>query len=448
MFSLLGAALVVMALGGAGFAVVSARAASAHVRRQTRRPGAPTPGVTLLKPLHGAEHGLFENLASFCEQDYAGPMQIVFGVHDAEDGAVAVVRELQRAYPRRDIGLVVDGRTYGENRKVSNLINMAPAIAHEVIVMSDSDIRVTPDYLDHVVERLQRPGVGFVTCLYTGKACGGVWSELATMGINYQFLPNVVMGVRLNMAEPCFGATVAFRRQVLAGIGGFARLNNQLADDYDLGRAIRQLGYAGELAATPVVHGCAERSFEELWRHETRWARTIRMIDGPGFVGQGFTYPTAWALLGCLLCGFNAVAGAALLAVLASRLYVVHCVDRASGAEAGSLWLLPLRDLFSFAVFVSAFFGKTVTWRGRRYNVDRGGALTPADMDPSGPASAQESSYASYAVPAGALFRRLRRGSGVPLPGQARDQVVLVSDMARPARGAGRDQQADRRPAA
>ena len=184
------------------------------------------------------------------------------------------------------------------------------------------------------------------------------------MGINYQFLPNAVMGLRLDMAEPCFGATIAFRRHVLAGIGGFEALNNQLADDYDLGKAIRALGYSGEVAATPVVHRCAERSFTELWRHETRWARTIRMIDGPGFIGQGFTYATAWALLGCLCWGFAPVAAAVLLAVVASRLYVVHCVDVATGARARNLWLLPLRDLFSFAVFVTAVFGKTVTWRG------------------------------------------------------------------------------------
>ena len=138
---------------------------------------------------------------------------------------------------------------------------MARAISNEIIVMSDADIRGEPDYLDHVVERLLRPGVGFVTCLYTGHARRGVWSELSAMGINYQFLPNVTAGLRLDMAEPCFGATVAFKRHVLIEIGGFEVLNDQLADDYDLGREIRKLGYTGEVAATPVVHDCAEESF-------------------------------------------------------------------------------------------------------------------------------------------------------------------------------------------
>ena len=444
MIILLGSVMLLVALAGAGFAVVSARVAFAHVSGPRRGvPAALAPAVTLLKPLHGAEAGLRDNLASFCEQDYAGPVQILFGVHDAADSAIPVVRELQRAYPHLDIGLVVDGRIHGENRKVSNLVNMARAISNEIVVMSDSDIRVNRDYVDHVVERLHRPGVGFVTCLYTGEAGAGFWSDLSTMGVNYQFLPNVVMGLRLDMAEPCFGATVAFKRQVLAEIGGFEVLNNQLADDYDLGRAIRAVGYTGDVAATPVVHRCVEASLGELWRHEMRWSRTIRMIDPVGFFGHGFTYATAWALLGSLCCGFNPVSGAVVLAVLASRLYVVHCVGAATGARARNLWLLPVRDVFSFAVFLCASFGKTVIWRGHRYNVDRAGALSPADLTP-----AQEFPDASHPVHAGALLRRFRRGSGFALPGQARDQIVLVSDLARPAGGFGRDQPADRRPAA
>ncbi len=449
MFTLFGPALLILALAGGAFAVVSARLAFAHVTAPRRGlPAALAPAVTILKPLHGAENGLRENLESFCTQDYAGPMQIVFGVHDAADGAIPVVRALQRAYPHLDIGLVVDSRLYGENRKVSNLVNMASAVSNEIIVMSDSDIRVERDYLDLVVERLQRPGVGFVTCLYTGEACGGVWADMSALGVNYQFLPNVVMGLRLDMAEPCFGATVAFKRHVLAEIGGFEVLTNQLADDYDLGRAIRAVGYTGEVAATPVVHSCAETSLAELWRHEMRWSRTIRMIDPAGFFGHGFTYATAWALLGCLCCGFSTVAVAALLAVLAARLYVVHCVDAATGARARILWLLPVRDLFSFAVFVCASFGKTVVWRGRHYNVDQAGALSPAVSSPAEWAPAQEFSHASHPVHAGAFLRRLRRGSGVALSGQARNQILLVSDLARPAGGFGRDQPADRRPAA
>jgi ceramide glucosyltransferase len=428
-------------LCGAGFAVASARwAASSLARESSACPDARVaPGVTVFKPLHGAEDGLYENLESFCRQVYAGPVQLLFGIHGADDAAAPIVRDLQRNYPLQDIQLVVDGRLHGENRKVSNLVNMEAAAAHEVLVLSDSDIRVGPDYLQEVVARLHRPGVGFVTCLYTGGDVGSVWSKLAAMGIDYQFLPNVAAGLRLNMAEPCFGATVAFRRRVLDEIGGFARLNNQLADDYDLGRAIRQAGYTGEVAATPVQHLCAERSLSDLWRHEKRWARTIRMIDPVGAIGQGFTYATAWALLGCICTGFHPLATAGLLASIAARLYLVHRVDGATGARAQAIWLLPLRDLFSFAVFLSACFGNTVTWRGRRFRIGPDGALVPAK---------EFSPYASHPVLAGAILRRLRRGRGIALPSQARNQILLVSDVARPAGGLGRDQQADRRPAA
>lgn len=238
MIALVGWIAALIGVCGAAFALASARWAGAYISGQLREAvNAPTaPGVTILKPLHGAEQGLRANLQSFCEQDYRGPVQIVFGVHGPDDGAIAVVRELQRANPHMDIDLVVDGRIHGENRKVSNLINMARAMRHDIVVLSDSDIRVGHDYLERVVERLARPGVGFVTCLYTGSDTGSVWSVLAAMGINYQFLPNVTAGLRLKMAEPCFGATVAFRRQVLEAIGGFDVLSDQLADDYDLGR--------------------------------------------------------------------------------------------------------------------------------------------------------------------------------------------------------------------
>lgn len=441
MIVLLGWIAAGIGVAGAAFAVASARWAGAHMsgRFGATPKGLSTHGVTILKPLHGAEDGLRTNLESFCRQEYPGPVQIVFGVHGAEDGAIPVVRELQRAYPNLDIDLVIDARVHGENRKVSNLINMARAIRHEIVVLSDSDIRVSPDYLGHVVEQLSRPGVGFVTCLYTGEDAGAIWSRLAVMGINYQFLPNVAAGLKLNMAEPCFGATVAFKRSVLAEIGGFDVLRDQLADDYDLGREIRKAGYRGEVAAVSVSHLCAEQSLGDLWRHEARWARTIRMIDPGGFLGQGLTYTTPWALIGCVLTGFHPAAAAAVLLAIGARLYVVHRVDLATGARVEATWLLPVRDIFSFAVFLSASFGKTVTWRGRRFRIGRDGALTPAK---------ESYFHASHPVSAGAFLRRFRRRRGLPLPSQARDQIFLVSDVARPTGGLGREQQADRRPAA
>jgi ceramide glucosyltransferase len=435
---LLGWTFLSLGLIGAGYAVFASLEVKRHLGRNHRRPdGLQQPFVTILKPLHGAEPGLFANLESFCVQDYCGRVQIVCGVHDIGDQAVRVVRDIQRAYPAVDISLVVDNRLYGENRKVCNLVNMQSAIRGEVVVLSDSDIRVGRTYLDEVVAPLADPSVGFVTCLYTGAATGSLWSRLSAMGINYQFLPNVLAGLRLGMAYPCFGATVALRRNVLEEVGGFAILADQLADDYDLGRAIRDAGYRGHVAQSAVVHACDERRGAELWSHESRWSRTIRLIDPAGFGGSAVTYALPWALIGCVVA-FSPAAVFVLLAVVAARLHLARAVDRATQTRAAPLYLLPLRDLFSFAVFLSAFSGRSVSWRGRRYRVGSNGALVPA----------QESIDASHPVPSSAFLRRFRWRRRIALSGQARDQVVLVSDLAGSAGGFGREQSADRRPAA
>jgi ceramide glucosyltransferase len=435
---LLGWTFLTFGLIGAGYALFASRQVQRHLGRGSRRSStAGQPFVTILKPLHGAEPGLYANLESFCLQDYSGRIQIVCGVHDIGDSAVRVVRDLQRAYPAIDISLVVDNRLHGQNRKVCNLVNMQPAIRGDVVVLSDSDIRVGRTYLDEVVRPLADPAVGFVTCLYTGAATGSLWSRLSAMGINYQFLPNVLAGLRLGMAHPCFGATVALRRDVLEEIGGFSILADQLADDYDLGRAVRAAGYRGEVAPTAVVHACDERGGAELWSHEARWSRTIRLIDPFGFGGSAVTYALPWAMIGCLLA-FSPAAVLALLAVAVARLHLASVVDRATQTRAAPLYLLPLRDLFSFAVFLSAFSGRSVSWRGRRYRVGSNGALVPA----------QESFDASHPVPSSAFLRRFRWRRRIALSSQARDQVVLVSDLAGSARGFGREQSADRRPAA
>ncbi|MBX9659111.1 MAG: glycosyltransferase, partial [Nitrospiraceae bacterium] len=178
--------------------------------------------VTILKPLYGDEPELFENLVSFCRQDYAGSVQIIFGVQRPDDSAIAIVRQLTSVMPDRDIVLVIDERQHGANRKVSNLINMAARARHEIIVLADSDMRVGPDYLDIVVSTLDRPGVGLVTCLYRGQAVAGFWSQVAVQAIDTHFLPNVLVGLSLGLAHPCFGSTIALRRQTLDAIGGFA----------------------------------------------------------------------------------------------------------------------------------------------------------------------------------------------------------------------------------
>ena len=180
----------------------------------TRRPL--MPGVTILKPLHGTEQGLLENLASFCTQNYPGPVQIIFGVQDPRDDAIAVVERLRLEYGSCRIDLVVDATMQGLNRKVSNLVNMSRRVQHEIVVVADSDIRVDPEYLSRVVAALDERGASAVTCVYHGIATPGVWARLAELGINAHFLPSVIFGLTLGLAYPCFGSTIAFKRKALA----------------------------------------------------------------------------------------------------------------------------------------------------------------------------------------------------------------------------------------
>ena len=367
----------------AGIGCLYALAAVFLLRRFAGRPmpqAATYPGVSLLKPLHGAEEGLYDNLNSFCRQDYPGPVQVVFGLRDPQDPAVAVVRRLQAELPEADLVLVIEARTTGANGKISNLVNMAPSIRHELVVIADSDIRVEADYLRHLVGALAEPGVGLVTCLYRGIPAGGLWSRLAAMGINYHFLPSVLVGLALGRADPCFGSTMALRRETLARIGGFEAFVNHLADDHAIGAAVR--GGAGRILVPRMIlgHLCRERSAGEMLRQELRWARTLRLLDPAGFFGSAVTHPLPFALLALALSSRASWGLGVLALALLCRLLLQSQVDRVIGVVGrGAFWLGPIRDLLSFAVFVASHFTDAVTWRGQRFRVNRDGTLIPAD---------------------------------------------------------------------
>ena len=369
----------------AGIGSLYALAAVFLLRRFAGKPmpqAATFPGVSLLKPLHGAEEGLYDNLNSFCRQDYQGPVQVVFGLRDPQDPAVAVVRRLQAELTEADLVLVIEARTTGANGKISNLVNMAPSIRHELVVIADSDIRVEADYLQHLAGAIAQPGVGLVTCLYRGMAAGGLWSRLAAMGINYHFLPSVLVGLAIGRADPCFGSTMALRRETLARIGGFEAFVNHLADDHAIGAAVRR--EAGRIVVPRMIlgHLCRERRAGEMLRQELRWARTLRLLDPAGFFGSAVTHPLPFALLALALSAGALWGVGTVLLALFCRLLLQSQVDRVIGpigAGSGSFWLEPIRDLLSFAVFVASHFTDAVTWRGQRFRVNRDGTLIPAD---------------------------------------------------------------------
>jgi len=367
-----------LALLGAGYALAAALFAGRFMRGRNT-PVSTYPAVTILKPLHLGEPGLSENLESFFAQDYPGNVQIVFGVHDSGDPAIAVVEALQARYPHRDTVIVTDGARHGSNAKVSNLINMLPSARHGILVLSDSDIMVTPRWLRHVTDALAQPGVGLVTCLYTGEVVQGqdrIWSTLSAMGTSYDFLPNVILGASLGLAEPCMGSTIALSRAMLDEIGGFMAFADYLADDYEIGRAVRARGHMLAIPAMGVGHAATESSARELFRHELRWTRTIRTVNPVGHIGTIITFGFPMALISAVLLHFSWFGIAVLCMTLAARLFLKRRIDGIFGTYAGPSWLLPARDLLSFAVFVTSLFGETVHWRGTRFSVEPSGALS------------------------------------------------------------------------
>jgi ceramide glucosyltransferase len=338
----------------------------------------PFPAVTLVKPLHGAEWSLARNLASFLEQDYPGPVQHLFGVAESEDPALAVVEGLRRRYPAAVITVVADARQHGPNRKVSNLLNMLPQAQHDVLVFADSDVGVAPDYLRRVIGELHQPGVGLVTCLYRGEPDPGFWPRLSAMATNYQFMPGVITGLAFGRARPCFGQTIALRRDTLERAGGWGRLVDHLAEDHAMGEAVRALGDRVVIPHFAIAHACPENSLGKLVTHELRWGRTIRAVDPQGHLGFAVSQPLAFALLAAALSGGAVWSWGAVGAALIARLMLKVSVDRSLGRPVRDVGWLPLSDLLGFALFVATFRSQRVIWRGHPFTVDRRGRLTRA----------------------------------------------------------------------
>jgi ceramide glucosyltransferase len=332
-------------------------------------------GVSVLKPLYGEDSGLAENLRSCCRQDHPR-FQIVFGVRDEDDPAIPVVRRVMAEFPDIDHTLVIDRRQRGRNLKVANLQNMLPAARHPVLVLADSDMRVAPDYLAVVTAPLAAHEVGLVTCLYRGIPAGGVWSRLACLHVNHGFLPQAALAAAIGAGAGCFGATIALRRETLDRVGGFAVIEDALADDHELGAAVRRTGGAIVLSTHLVDNVIAEPSLAALFRHEMRWARTVRLVAPWGFAGSILTQPVAIALLAVALGALPIAAPIMLIVAFLSQCVTVRGIDRALGLDPSPLVLLPFRDLLSFAVFVASFFARKVAWRDRVFRIGSDGEMT------------------------------------------------------------------------
>ncbi len=363
----------------AGYAVVALIAVLVwHVRKHPKIPVS-LPPVTLLKPLCGTEPRLYEHLRSFCLQDHAAA-QIVFGVRDPADPALAVAKRLQLEFPHLGIDLVVGPQLHGGNHKISNLINMVAYARHDVLVMADSDTRVRPDYLGAVTAPLLDPGVGLVTCIYRGVPTAQVWSRLGALYVNEWFLPSVQLARLFGHTGYATGQTLCLRRDTLQAIGGLQAVADHLADDYRLGELVRELGL--RIVVSPYVIDAQhdEPDLSSLVHHELRWMRTTRVLRPLSSCFMFFTFSVPLAALGTLLASAEPALSSAmrtLLLTTAGARLALHFAQRPGSGKAllSDLWMLPWRDLLTCWVWCRSFFSYQVSWRGSQFDVDADGVM-------------------------------------------------------------------------
>lgn len=346
-----------IAAGYQVFAIVASFAFKAH-----RPAGGPQPGpVSILKPVHGVDPAMREALASHAALE--GDYEFLCGVRDG-DPALALIRDFPKAQ-------VVPTRTETPNLKVGVLIDLGRAARNDVLIVNDADIRVEPDYIARVTAPLADPKVGLVTCLY--RAEGDTFAaRFEGLGIATDFAPSTLVARMVGVDEFAMGSTMAFRRETLERIGGFESISNYLADDYQLGQRIHALGLKCMLSDV-IVTTHLGGTWRDVWLHQVRWARTIRVSNFWGYAGLPVTFATVWAVVAAL-------AGNVYLAemVLALRVMMAIIAGRIvlGSRDTTLLWpLVPVRDLFGAAVWITALFGRTVVWRGRRLRLDGEGRI-------------------------------------------------------------------------
>jgi ceramide glucosyltransferase len=336
------------------------------------------PPVSIVKPVRNVDREAYENFASFCRLDYP-KYEIVFAVADCDDPVIPVIQKLQQSFPMCSIRLVTAVANLGANNKVNNLCQLVQEAKHELIVMSDSDVRVEPDYLRNVVAPFSDPRVGVVTALYRGISGRGLVSALDDLGMYTDSAPAALVARKLEgKMRFAFGWTMATTKKVLSEIGGFESMVNHHSDDFELGNRISELGYRVELMRKPVDMILPDESFGEFLKHELRWSIGLRNVRPVGYVGMLLTHGLPWTLLAVALAtasGWGRLAIAYAVAYLILRLGAVWTTavwGLGDSQIAGKLWLVPLHDAISFVVWIGGFFSNKIVWRGSVYRVRKG----------------------------------------------------------------------------
>jgi ceramide glucosyltransferase len=386
----------VLTVAGMGYFLAAMVAARVFLTVRRAPLAAFSPGVSILKSLKGLDPGMIDAFRSHCRQTYGGDVEMLFGVSSLTDPAVAAVEQLQKEFPAQSIQLIQCPTLLGTNGKVSTLVQLAAHASHNLLVVNDSDITVSPRYLERIMAHFApplnqsfpapRPGtaqkeVGLVTALYRGRAHRTLPSRLEALGIATDFQAGVLLsrmiegGLRYGL-----GSTLAVSRKALDKIGGLLPLVDHLADDYELGARVDRAGYRVALSAEVVETAIPAYSWRSFVDHQLRWARTVRDARPWGYAGLIFTQGLAWALLNVLASGLSPLS----LWLLGLSFFLRLGGAMMVGAEVlgdhqvlPSLWLLPLRDLVAMGIWVAGFAGNTIVWRGERFLL-KDGKLEPS----------------------------------------------------------------------
>lgn len=358
------------------YSLISLWCARAYFGRKREQYGH-NPPVTIIKPVKGMDADSYENFASFCIQDYP-QFQIIFAAASESDPVLPVIERLLKDFPNVDMELVVDGRIYGPNYKVCNLINACPKAKHDIIIVCDSDIRVGNNFLKEVCAPFADPGIGLVTSLYRSSAIPGMATAIEAMGFTAEMVPNVMVALKLEGLSFALGAAMAVRRKALEDIGGFPVLVDYLADDYQLGNKVHRAGWDLALSDYFVESIMHRERLSQVLSRQLRWARTMRVSRPGGYFASGITQPFPAAFLALLLSGCSTagiLAALFLYGVRSMTALAFSCVFMKDGVFPRWLWLLPVRDMFAFATWLLSFAGDRVRWRGHIFRLLPGGKI-------------------------------------------------------------------------
>jgi ceramide glucosyltransferase len=344
-------------------------------RRQLRAipDDAHLPPVSVLKPVHGLEAQLKENIESFFRQDYPD-YEILFAADTADDAALEVVREVSARYPNIRSRILVTGTPW-PNPVVYSFYSMAEAAAHEILVTTDSDVEVSPNYLRQIVPPMLDPQVGMLTCVYRGKNAGGFFSGLTAIGMSVEMTAGVLVANLLEGMKFGLGPTTVVRKDALAGIGGYAALKDYIAYDFAIGNLIAKAGYRVVLSGHIIDHVVNQKSFRYMWQNQLRWAQTTRYSRPKGHFGSGLIFAMPYGLLGFFAAwGLGHLAIGVLLLGIAvvNRLLEARLVGWTVVRDPQirrAPWLYPLRDLLGFAIWFASYLKLRYVWRDSRFEL-------------------------------------------------------------------------------